>query len=869
MLQQALALNREAGQAFEAAGNRMDLGYVAQRRGTLREAEESYRVALELYRQLGDSTWEAVLLGNLGGVFWQLGEADLALDHYQQSLAMRRAAGDRKQEAGMLNNLAALHRSLGAFESALKLYDQAARIYSKLGDSRGQALVLNNIGFVYRQLGEFERARGYYLRALKLRHELGDRRGAASTLSNLGGLHDRQDQPVEALGYFRRSLDLKRQLDDRRGQAGMASLIGGTLARLGRKQEAMAHFTLARQLLADQDYLSGEALMLSRQAEAWLELGDASRAAASARQAVELYRNLEDPVARMQALVFLARAQRARQQIDEALVALKEALAIVEDLRIGLANPSFRDTLAHSRSKLWELHVDLLVAMHVRDPWGGFERSALQAAEQARARGLLDLLAEAGAELRRGFDSELVERHQQLLQRLSLLVERRAGNGGMDRVAAIEEVRADLDLTEAEMRRRHPDFAALSHPDLPSAATLQHVLSARDLLLYFALGEERSFLWSLSVEAIDVFELPPRRQLENLARHAHRELAIRRLGGSGAEPFTAELAETVLGPITDRLGGSAERLLVVADGALHWVPFAALPMPTGGRRTGKRLLAFHEVTHLPSISVLATLGEPPVRRSPEQRSVAVVADPVFDRCDPRVVPETDGCRNTPETAYGAPRYVRLPGSRREAEAIAALAGADVLLALDFEASRESVAGDRLEPFRFVHFATHGVVDSQDPRLSGLVLSGTNAQGKTRDGILRLDDIYNLRLGADLVVLSGCRTATGRELRGEGLVGMVRGFLYAGARQVLASLWQVDDGATVELMRAFYQALFDRGLSPAAALRSAQLTLARQPWTRDPYYWAGFVVLGGRSVAPVQPPENPPRNVSAARKLGSK
>ncbi len=875
LLHRALELNLETGQAFEAAGNRMDLGYVAQRQGALREAQSSYEQALGLYRDLGDSTWVAVLLGNLGGVHWQLGEATPAFDYYRQSLAMRRAAGDRKQEARMLNNLAALHRSLGEVERALELYDQAEQIYSQLDDRRGQARILNNTGYAYRELGELDRARGYFHRALELRRELGDRRGASATLGNLGDLHDRRGETLEALGYYRRSLELKQALGDLRGESTMASLIGWTLARLGREQDAREYLSQAQRLLDGLENRAAEAWVRARRAEALLELGDVESAHADAEEALSLYRHLGRPVARAEALMILARTQRARGHLAEARSALEDALAIVEDLRAGLGNPAFRETFLSSRTNLWELHVDLLMEMHERDPGAGLDEAALEAAEHARARGLLDLLAEAGAELHRGFDPRLIERRRQLVQRLILLAGRpgRADASQTVRVAAIEQTRKDLDLVEAEMRRRHPRFAAMDRHRPLDAAAMQRLLGDRDLLLYYALGEERSFLWAVSGQRIEAFELPPRQRLEDAARHAHRELATRLVGQRAAETAVTDLGRLVLGPVAGRLGQDLEiatpagrlekasaqprrRLLVVADGALHWVPFAALPLPAGGAARAElsaagRLLEHYEVTHLPSISVLAARAglpspSPPASRpTPGRHSVAVVADPVFDTCDPRIRTGAGPCDRQPGDESTETRYARLRGSRREAEAIAALAGGDALLALDFDAGRELVTGGRLEPYRFVHFATHGVVDTENPRLSGLVLSGSDAEGRSRDGVLRLADIYNLELNADLVVLSGCRTAAGREIRGEGLVGLVRGFLYAGARQVVASLWQVDDATTVELMHGFYRALLADGLAPAAALRVAQLGLAHQPGTSDPYYWAGFVVQGGK------------------------
>jgi CHAT domain-containing protein len=189
-------------------------------------------------------------------------------------------------------------------------------------------------------------------------------------------------------------------------------------------------------------------------------------------------------------------------------------------------------------------------------------------------------------------------------------------------------------------------------------------------------------------------------------------------------------------------------------------------------------------------------------------------------------------------------FDRLRSSRREAEEIlATVGGGDNLKALDFEASRATALSERLGQYRVVHFATHGLLDVQHPELSGLVLSLVDERGHPQNGFLRAHDIYNLKLGADLVVLSGCQTALGKEVKGEGLLSLTRGFMYAGAPRVVASLWRVPDQATAELMKRFYRGMFTEGLAPAAALRAAQVAIWKEKRWSPPYYWAAFTLQG--------------------------
>jgi CHAT domain-containing protein len=335
----------------------------------------------------------------------------------------------------------------------------------------------------------------------------------------------------------------------------------------------------------------------------------------------------------------------------------------------------------------------------------------------------------------------------------------------------------------------------------------------------------------------------------------------------------------LLSPVASQLG--AKRLLIVADGALQYVPFGALPKLGAGERGGGRagekgvkslspapLIVDHEIISLPSASSLAVLRKELTGRKTAAKALALFADPVFASDDPRLQraqaqagqkPESQaaGASETPEAGHPLTRSVResgvadagvriprLPGTRREASAIVAfIPEADRKQALDFDASRAAATSAELSQFRIIHFATHGLLNSTHPELSGIVLSLVDQQGRPQDGFLRLHEIYNLKLPAELVVLSACQTGLGKEIRGEGLVGLTRGFMYAGAPRVVASLWKVDDRATAELMNHFYRGMVKDGLRPAAALRAAQLAMWNQKRWSEPYYWAAFVLQG--------------------------
>ena len=555
----------------------------------------------------------------------------------------------------------------------------------------------------------------------------------------------------------------------------------------------------------------------------------------------------------------MARARRSLGDLAGSLEAVEESIAQVESLRGTTASPTIRAAFQVRNQEFYSFAVDLLMAMH-RDA------AALAAAERARARGLLDRLVESGVDLKRGVDPTLLARLNEADRRVDDADRRRAqlqGSGAAPtrQAAADRELRralAESDQAQTALRLASPGYAALhaalTHPRSLTMREIQdQVLDDDTVLLEYFLGSERSFLWAVTAKGLVARELPGRATIEAAARRGYERLERSRetLAQIPAEEARTELSQLLLQPVAGLLG--RKRLLIVPDGALHYLPFAALPVPG----SSAPLVAGHEVVTSPSASALAVERRELAGRRPAPGVLAVVADPVFEAGDPRV-------RRRPalvapaawrgSSPVAGDRFQRLGYSRAEADALKTLVPpAERLEALDFKASRDTVLSGALARYRILHFATHGLLDTENPGLSKLVFSQVDEQGRPRNGFVWAHEIYGLRLPADLVVLSACHTALGQEIRGEGLVGLTRGFQYAGARAVLVSLWEVDDEATAELMRLFYREMLEHGQPPAAALRTAQEALRRQPGWEAPYYWAGFVLQGDwRAGQPFQP-----------------
>jgi CHAT domain-containing protein len=430
----------------------------------------------------------------------------------------------------------------------------------------------------------------------------------------------------------------------------------------------------------------------------------------------------------------------------------------------------------------------------------------------------------------------------------------------------INALTTDYEQVLARIRETSPRYAALTQPLPLTLKDIQtKVLDNETLLLEYSLGEERSFLWAVTPNSITTFELPNRQQVEMAARHLYEVVTERnrvvkdetlaqrrlRLARSDEEYQRAAslLSNMLLQPAASQL--KDKRLLFVSDGVLQYVPFAALPTPA--ETTYRPLILDHEIINSPSASVMAVLREETAGRSRAPKTLAVLADPVFQNDDPRIgkagsgaseitAGSTEAFRSAKES--GLDSFVRLRFTRQEADEITRLVPADKRLeALDFAASRNIATSAGLDQYQIVHFATHGLINNRHPELSGIVLSLVDEKGQSQNGFLRLYEIYNLKLKADLVVLSACQTAVGQEIRGEGLLGLTRGFMYAGAPRIVATLWQVDDRATSELMKRFYQKMLGEGLRPAAALKAAQVSMQADKRWSSPHFWAAFTVQG--------------------------
>jgi CHAT domain-containing protein len=794
-------LSTSAKNAYgDALSNLAEVSYAT---GDFLKSSQQLKTALKVF--LNDRHGEAKVHLFMAYIAGSIGETENAVAELARAQDLYRATNDVTGEALALTTSGLARSREGDDSGAIEMYLKAIAIFRSAGARHSEAIALNALGQSHQNLSEFALAIKNYENALQLFQEVGSLDGASVTTFQMATAYDLNEQPDQALTYYERCLHLSRAARKTRTEANALSQIANVYAAQGRREQALTQHLKLQKFYERIGDLRGQATALNSHGDFLLQNNQAERALEVYRRALPLSEKVGEQPLLISTLYNLARANFALGDSERALPLVQRSLQQVEELRNNVASPDFRLTYFSGVQKHYELCIQILMELERQHPNDGFGAKAFLISERARARLLRDLVATPHQEIHNS--------------------------------SPLEQI--DLKQIQAELRDD-------------------------DTLLEYSLGSEHSYLWAVTANSLRSYRLPARKMIEDAARDFYEVVTARqRLDGeryrdevdaADSKYFQTanKLSELLLGPVANQLGTS--RLIVVTDGALQYIPFEALPAPSSSHL----LLESNEIVAEPSMSALVTLRKDPRPSAAKNKLVAIIADPVSSRSDDRVQNQTPSLVTTvaaSETiiptslqrrneAIDGRELTRLTHASEEADAISAIAPwGTTMLAKGFAASRETAIASDLNQYQIVHFATHGFLDNEHPELSGIVLTSVDRNGERTNGLMPLHDIHNLDLSAQLTVLSACQTALGKDIKGEGLVGLTHSFMSAGSKSVVASLWKVDDRATSALMADFYKLMLQDGMSPSAALRTAKLKMMRDRRWSAPYYWAGFVLQG--------------------------
>ena len=812
--------------------------------GDVDQAAAAFREAVALGERLGSPLIRAKGLNGVGLAARKRGELDDALASFRRALELARAAGDGTLEAHVLRHIGSVHRRRGELQEALQVYLET--LETGKGTAHTRSRIYHDLATVYVDLGDLETARASYEQVLALAPPEGFRT-SIDALANLGFVLHHLGDPDGALARWQQALDLSRGQGYTLGEALARQNLGVLRREQGDLAAALAELTRARELWSSLHERPQEAKAFHELGTLYRRMAKPAEAAAAFDRALALAGG--DP-----ALLALCRSKRAELDRDEGRLAearagYEEALRAVESVRRLIGSDTLRTSYLAAKRPYYEGYIDVLARLDRLHPGQGYAEAALAASERARARGLLDLLAEGRVGVGRGLDPDLRQREAELNAELARTAERltaaqAAGPADPERIAELGRhrlaVEQQLETLAGEIRRRNPRYAQVRHPAPLDARAVQAQLDPETLLLEYAVGTEASYLFAVARDGLVLVRLPPLAEIEGRVlalREALQATESQRRQLGRYTQAAAALYRDLIAPAGDLLRGR-RRLLIVPDGPLHLLPFEVLlsgPAGQQGMQDLPYLLRQYVVTYAPSASVLAEFREPrPRAGAPGAKRLLAFGDPWYGAERSRTAEVRAG--------VGPHDLPALPESRQEVSRIARLYPApEVALYLDRDASEQNVkANPLLASARTLHFATHGLIDEQLPLLSSLALA--RPEEGEEDGFLRTYEIFDLDLDADLVVLSACETGLGKQVSGEGLIGLSRAFFYAGASSLLVSLWNVAEVSTPDLMVSFYRQL--ESADKGEALRRAKLEMiAKGGAYAHPFYWSPFVLVG--------------------------
>ena len=814
------------------------IGHYEYAQRNLVEATKNHEESLKIFRELNVVSEQAEALINLAFVAYRQGEWDDCLSILTQAQTMLNERAEPYKMGQIVSTIGEAFIENNLPEAALKKIEQATEYFREAQDPRSVSVMKWDLGKIYHAQGKYSEALASTHQALSEFQAFRDRNREALCIENLGRTYSAMGDRENALGYLQRAFELYIKLEKTMEAARTSALIGQVYLQQGKLQPAREKLNFA----------------------------------------LNTFEKLVDHVNGSATLYVLGKLELKANNLPEAENYLRRSIDTTENIRRVSTSQDLTAAFSAAVDDRYQSYVECLMRQHKAQPDKGFDVRAFEASEASRGRALAEILRATGGNFAPGVDAAVMEREKLLRSSLRVKEDYKVtlltGDYKQEDLAALDAEIAQLEKEHNQVvetiQSSYPAFKQIAHPQSLNLRQIQEQVIADDntLMLEFSLGENESYVWAVTRNNLTSYPLPPSARIIEQTDRLYTLLKTRPDTNQAGETINVaarELAQTVLGPVASEL--NKQRLIVVAHRALNFIPFQVLSNP----KNNEPLIATYDVVNAPSASILAGLSEQGRSRG-RGRVLAAFGSPVFE--SNYSVKANNGSidiASLQTVDHGrwrqAVRDIDLRGEAFEPSGIQPLffAGRELanlrdvvgdgqsMIAVDFDASRDNLLKTDLTQYSILHFATHGFLDPERPENSGLVLSTMTRDGKAQNGFVSLRDVYQLRAPVSVVVLSACQTGLGKDVRGEGLIGLTRGFMYAGASSVVASLWKVDDEATAELMKRFYKNMLEDGMTPATALREAQNSFRQHPIWSAPYYWAGFTLQGDsrQVIAPKQ------------------
>jgi CHAT domain-containing protein len=823
--------------------------------------------ALELWRSISDQRGMARTYAYMSD--FQIAQHQLieATQSNEAALVIWRQLNVREKQAETLISLGFIEYRKGAMEESLGLLNQAQSLIDEDAEPYMMGQITNGIGEAFVESGMPEAGLPKFQQASQYFRKAENPRAVLFMSWNIGGAYYLQGKYSDARAVLEETIGQAAVIDEQNLIALCRDFLGRTYEALGDKASALTNYELSFQVYSKTNKRREAARTLALIAHLEEQQGKSQQARRHYLSALASLRSLSDRINEAAVLHALGSLELRENNLDPAESYLRQSIDATENVRRISSSRDLTAAFSATVYDRYQTYIECLMKKYQRQPQPQLVAHAFEVSEMARGRSLAELLQATQTNLAAG-DPQLASQEKLLRQSLQARENEKIAllgkNYRREGLAALEGEIAKLESQYHEItdtiRARYPAFSQISRPTAWDLAQIQQQIvgDGDTLLLEYSLGGEHSYVWAVTRDRFRSYELAGQSEINDASEKLYKLLTTPDVPNeSSLAQATDKLSRLILAPVAKEL--DKRHVIVVGDGALNYIPFQLLPLPEGG---GEPLVGSFEISYAPSASILGQLQSETTRRPVAEKVLAAFGDPVFES---NYRQRTNLNLNNQIAYASAPaqgrwqnalRDVELTGDEIDASKIQPLvyttaelatlrsvAGPEIVIATGFEATREQLAQSDLSKFAILHLATHGVLDPKRPENSGLFLSMIDRQGHAQNGFIGLSDIYRLHAPVDLVVLSACRTGLGKAVRGEGLIGLTRGFMYAGASSVVASLWKVDDEATSELMKRFYSNMLQRNMPPAAALQAAQNSIRQEPQWRSPYFWAAFTLQG--------------------------
>ena len=848
--EEALVIKREIGDRKGEGADLSNIGVFYSDLGQYDKALSYYEEALVIAMEIGDRRGEGASLTNIGVVYDYLGQYEKALGYYEESLVIDREIGNRKGEGADLTNIGNVYADLGQYDKALSYYEESLVIDREIGDRKGEGADLSNIGVVYDYLGQYEKALGYYEEALVIKREIGDRKGIGNNLSNIGVAYSKLGQYDKALGYFEKSLVIAKEIGNRYLEGNNLSNIGVAYSELGQYDKALVYYEEVLVIRREIGDRKGEGATLTNIGLVYEDFGQYDKALGYLEEALVIYREIGDRRGEGADLSNIGVVYRNLGQYDKALGYYEEALVIhreigdvdgiyrsawgmgrsykglkkyseavdyyiisidaLEEIRGELKSEEHKTTFMEDKMDVYDELIELLIEMEKYD-------DAFNYMERARSRAFLDMLGTKGLVVKDEEDKEKIEEVLKLEEKITRERENIFTETTFTgepttkemRDAQSQELEADENKRDKlidEMKEQNPELASLVSVNPLTLTEVQGLIPPEVNILEYFTTDEKLFIFYVSnnnfkVYIVEIGEGELSDKISNFRESIKDPDAFMSNDLTQINGNSRELYDLLITPVLSEISG--EKIIIIPHGPLHYLPFSALYDGTD------YLVDNYTIITDPSASVLRFIVD---------KRKGITGDIL--------------ALGNPETEVGA-----LPFAEKEVLVIDLIM--DDVDRYTKKKATETLNKEKSSDYTIVHLACHGFFNEEEPMLSALYL----APDSRNDGELMVHELFGLDLGkSSLVVLSACQTGLSDVTKGDELIGLSRGFIYAGTPSLLVTLWSVADDSTAALMVMFYKNL-KAGMEKPEALRQAQVLLKSMEKYKHPIFWAPFIMIG--------------------------